>query len=200
MVLIQGKGQPEKVRAHIERFEKHIEHYLARLDQADAADFYREDEVTVAQKISWMKQRISELRIIEDQVNRHPEKQVSTTDPDSRLLKTEGMTRQVCYNVQSAVDTKHHLIVAHEVTNTNDRGQLPWLAQSALANNEITVIANKGYYSRQDIKEAQDTGVSALVPKGDTSGAEKNGIFNKSLFCYEQERDLYICPAGQELQ
>lgn len=199
----QNNYTPQKVRAHIERFEKHIEQYLAQLDQADAADFHREDEVTVAQKISWMKQRISELRIIEDQVNRHPEKQVSTTDPDSRLLKTKGMTRQVCYNVQSAVDTKYHLIVAHEVTNTNDRGQLTHvarLAQSALANDEITVIADKGYYSRQDIKEAQDTGVTALVPKGDTSGSEKNGFFNKSLFRYEQERDLYTCPSGQELQ
>jgi hypothetical protein len=83
-------------------------------------------------------------------VNDDPDKQVSTTDPDSRLMKTQGMTRMVCYNVQTAVDAKNHLIVAHEVTNTIDRGQLCGVgqqAQIALGNNAITVIADKGYFS-----------------------------------------------------
>ena len=83
-------------------------------------------------------------------MNEHPEKQLSTTDPDARLLKTQGMTRMVCYNVQSAVETKHHLIVAHEVTNTPDRGHLcstAVKAQVALGRSDITVLADKGYYS-----------------------------------------------------
>lgn len=199
----QNNYTPQKVRTHIERFEKHIERYLTQLDQADATDTREEDETTIAQKISWMKQRVTELKAMEEEVNRHPDKQVSTTDPDARLLKTSGMTRAVCYNVQSAVDAKHHLIIAHEVTNINDRGQFTSMArqaQDALGQDEITVIADKGYYSRQDIKEAQDGGVSALVPKGDTSGSEKNGFFNRSLFTYQRESDRYICPAGNELQ
>ena len=68
-------------------------------------------------------------------MNNHPEKQLFTTDPDARLLKTQGMTRVVCYNAQSAVDTKHHLIVAHEVTNKQDRGQLCCMGKQAQANN-----------------------------------------------------------------
>lgn len=194
---------PQKLKFHIDRFEKHIDAYLAKLDQADKADRDGEDKATITQKITWMKQRLTELKAMEETVKNHPDKQVSTTDPDSRLLKTQGMTRAVCYNVQSAVDTKHHLIIAHEVTNTNDRGQftsVAKLAQSALSRKDITVIADKGYYSREDIKSAQDTGVTALVPKGDTSGSEKNGFFNKSMFKYEHGRDLYICPAGYELQ
>lgn len=194
---------PQKLKFHIDRFEKHIGTYLAKLDEADEADQDGEDKVTIAQKITWMKQRLSELKAMEEAVKNHPDKQISTTDPDSRLLKTQGIRRMVCYNVQSAVDTKHHLIIAHEVTNTNDRGQftrVAKLAQSALAKKDITVIADKGYYSRQDIKAAQDTGVTALVPKGDTSGSEKKGIFNRSLFKYKHDRDLYICPAGHELQ
>ncbi len=112
------------------------------------------------------------------------------------------MTRSVCYNVQSAVDTKHHLIVAHEVTNKQDRGQLCEMgeqAQAALGQETITVIADKGYYSGLDIKDTQDAGMTALVPKGDTSGAEKKGIFNRSLFKYDADKDAYICPANEEL-
>lgn len=176
---------------------------LAQLNQTDESDSSHEDEATTTQKILWMKQRLDELKTMEEEVNRHPDKQISTTDPDSRLLKTKGMTRAVCYNVQSAVDTKHHLIVAHEVTNTNDRGQFANMsrqAQDALSQRDITAIADKGYYGRQDIKDAQDGGVTALVPKSDTSGSEKHGFFNRSLFKYRSEGDLYICPAGNELQ
>lgn len=194
---------PQKVKTHIARVEKHIESYLARLDQADEADDQGDDGEAIAQKIAWMKQRLTELRAMEEAVNEHPDKQVSTTDPDARLMKTKGMSRAVCYNVQTAVDPKHHLIIAHEVTNENDRGQFARMsrrAQKALGRDDITVIADKGYYSRQDIKAAQDCGVTALVPKGDTSGAEKHGFYNRSLFKYQQDRDHYICPAGSELQ
>lgn len=64
----------------------------------------------------------------------------------------------------------------------------------------ITVLADKGYYSRGDIKATQDLGAVALVPKGDTSGADRKGLFNRSLFKYDQEKDIYICPMGSELQ
>ena len=139
---------------------------------------------------------------MEEKVNKHPEKQVSTTDPDSRLMKTKGMSRLVCYNVQSAVDSKHHLIVAHEVTKKTDRGQICWMGkktQAALKEKDITVIADKGYYSGVDIKDCQDNGMAVIVPKGDTSGSEKKGIFNRSLFKYDAKKDVYTCPANREL-
>ena len=113
------------------------------------------------------------------------------------------MTRAVCYNIQSAVDSKHHLIVAHEVTNKTDMGQLCRMgeqAQTALKEKAITVVADKGYYSGVDIKDSQDAGMAVLVPKGDTSGSEKSGIFNRSLFKYDADKDTYICPANNELK
>ena len=128
---------------HIMRVEKHIEDYMKKLDESDKAEEKTNDETSIKEKIAGLKKKLSELKDLEAQVNSHPEKQLSTVDPDSRLMKTRGMTRSVCYNVQTAVDTKHHLIVAHEVTNKPDRGQLcetGTQAQAALAQKTITVI------------------------------------------------------------
>lgn len=120
---------PQKIKFHIDRVEKYVACYLARLDEADATDKIGGESVeTIQQKITWMKQRLTELQTMKEVVDSHPDKHVSTTAPDARLLKTQGMTRMVCYNVQSVVYTKHHLIVAHEVMNTPDRGQLNTLA------------------------------------------------------------------------
>ena len=193
---------PKKLQFHIARVEKHIENYLQQVDAADKEDNKTTDDKPIAEKIAELKQTLTELKALEIQVNDDPDKQVSTTDPDSRLMKTQGMTRMVCYNVQTAVDAKHHLIVAHEVTNTNDRGQLCQVgqqAQVALGNKAITVIADKGYFSGPDIKATQDAGMTAIVPKGDTSGSEKKGIYNLTLFKYNPKNDVTICPAEKEL-
>ncbi|MCP4010569.1 MAG: IS1182 family transposase [Proteobacteria bacterium] len=193
---------PKKLQFHIDRVERHIDDYLKQLDDADKEAGEPVDETPVQEKIAWLKKRLSELKALEVEVNKHPDKQLSTTDPDSRLLKTQGMTRAVCYNVQSAVDPKNHLIVAHKVTNKQDRGQLCSMgqeAQSALGQEAVTVLADKGYYSGLDIKATQDAGMTPLVPKGDTSGSEKKGIFNRSRFKYDAEKDVYICPAKKEL-
>jgi len=193
---------PSKLKFHKDRFEKHLAQYLKQLDEADKNERQSAENVVINDKIIWLKKRLVELKAMEERVNDHPEKQVSTTDPDSRLMKTKGMSRLVCYNVQSAVDSKHHLIVAHEVMNKPDRGQLCRMgkqAQAALKEKKITVIADKGYYSGVDIKNCQDRGMSVLVPKGDTSASEKKGIFNRSMFKYDAQKDVYICPANKEM-
>lgn len=194
---------PQKAKGHIERVEQSIALYLNKLDEADKT---AEPEIITdltATKLAWLQQRLEELKQMQQAVEQHPDKQLSLTDPDSRLMKINNVNRQVSYNVQTAVDAKNHLIVAHEVTNTPDRGQLTAvtkLAQDAVGKVDITVLADKGYYSRSDIKAAQDLGAVALVPKGDTSGADRKGLFNRSLFKYDQEKDIYICPTGNELQ
>jgi len=194
---------PSKLKFHIDRFEKHINDYLEQLDAADKDENQHVDEKHINEKITWLKKRLTELNAMKERVNNDPEKQISTTDPDSRLMKTQGMTRVVCYNVQSAVDSKHHLIVAHEVMNKPDRGQLYRMgkqAQTALQKKAITVVADKGYYSGADIKDCQDKEMTVLVPKGDTSGSEKKGIFNRSMFKYDENKDVYICPANKEMK
>jgi transposase/prophage antirepressor-like protein len=192
---------PSKVQFHIDRVEKSIEKYLSQLDTKDSDE--KDTDTTVsASKLAWLEARLVELKTLEKEVNEHPDKQVSQTDPDARLMHTHHMERRVCYNVQSAVDTKHHLIVEHDVTMAVDRGQLTLVAaqvQKTLGMKNITIIADKGYFSRNDIKDTQDLGMTANVPQSDTSGAAKKGVFNKSLFKYDKNKDIYICPAGEEL-
>lgn len=193
---------PQKAKDHIARIESSISEYLSKLDSADANDKSDKDTALMKDKLAWLQNRLSELQEIETKVNAHPDKQLSSTDPDARLMKTDNMNRQVCYNVQTAVDTKHHLIVSHDITMSTDRGQLTPVTmqtQEALNRKDITVIADKGYFSRNDIKATQDLGATALVPQTDTSGSKKKGIFNKSLFKYDKDKDIYICPAGEVL-
>lgn len=192
---------PKKLKFHIERVEKHIQNYLNKLDDADNNEF-SESKETINQKIDALKSTLEEFKALKKKVEETPDKQISETDPDSRLMKVTGMIRQVSYNVQSAVDTKHHLIIAHKVTNVPDRGKLlemGRLTQDTLQNKDLTVIADKGYYSGLDIKATQDEGMSVLVPKADTSGSEKKGIFNRAMFKYDRAKDVYVCPANKEL-
>jgi len=193
---------PRKLETEMARVEKHINQYLTQLDMCDENEKEKETDTSpIKEKIACLKTRLTELRELKDKVEAHPDKQISTTDPDSRLMKA-GMGVKVCYNIQSAVDCKYHLIVAHDVTNTTDRNQLCRMgkqAQVALKNKDITVLADKGYFSGQDIMDAQDACMIPLVARFDTSGNGKKGYFNRSLFQYDTKKDLYICPAKQEL-
>jgi len=190
-----------KLKTEMARVEKHIDRYLNQLDKVDLNE-QETDTTPIADKLVWLKARLIELKELKDKVEAHPDKQISITDPDSRLMKTTAMETKVCYNLQSAVDCKHHLIAAHDLTNTIDRNQLCRMgkqAQVALKNDALTIIADKGYFSSQDIVDAQDAGMTPLVPRIDTSGSAKKGIFNYSSFKYNPEKNLYICPAEQEL-
>lgn len=100
------------------------------------------------EKVAWMKKRLAELADIERKENEHPDKQLSLTDPDSRNMKTSKMIRQVCYNVQSAVETQHHLIISHKVTQSTDRGKLHLVVnevQKVLETTNITFVVEMGY-------------------------------------------------------
>ena len=141
---------PSKAQFHIDRVEKSIQKYLVQMDTKDETEKETDTNVS-ASKLAWLEQRLIELKALEVEVNAHPDKQISQTDPDARLMKTHHMQRQICYNVQSAVDTKHHLIVAHDIVMTTDRSQLTLVAeqvQETLDKKDITIIADKGYFSQ----------------------------------------------------
>ncbi|MGB6287820.1 MAG: transposase, partial [Xanthobacteraceae bacterium] len=110
----------------------------------------------------------------------------------------------VGYNVQVAVDTKHHLIVTHEVTNDgSDRAQLANIASQAkqvLGVNELQAVADRGYYNCEEILACHKAGITVTLPKPITSGIEAKGRFGKQDFVYLSDEDVYRCPAGEKLK
>ena len=106
--------------------------------------------------------------------------------------------------MQTAVDARHHLIVAHEVTNVgHDRGQLFNMAQQAkavIATDELDAVADRGYFKGEQILACEDAGITTWLPKPQTSGSLSKGTFSKRDFIYKPEDDEYECPAGERLQ
>jgi hypothetical protein len=117
-------------------------------------------------------------------------------------MKTRG-TGIVGYNVQTVVDAKNHLIVAHEVTNIGiDRDQLTTMgkeAHAAMGAEELTVIADRGYFKGEEIVACHEAGIIAIVPKTTTPSAKANGRFDRADFIYAPEKNEYRCPADQAL-
>lgn len=193
-----------KLQRRMEEIESSINRYLVALDTADrqepAVAHARSERLQ--DKIAALKAQMTGLKDIEVQLNETPDKQISLTDPDARSMKTRG-TGIVGYNVQTAVDAKHHLIVAHEVTNVGiDRDQLSSmakLARTAMGVEEITVIADRGYFKGEEILACHEAGISAIVPKTTTSNAKADGRFDRADFIYNVQTNEYRCPAGQAL-
>src|ERR1700759_2642969 len=133
-----------------------------------------------------------------------PDQQLSLTEPDARSMATSGRgTGMVGYNVQIAVDTEHHLIVAHEVINEgHDRSQLAAMGKRALeaaGQEEITALADRGYYKGEEVLALEGTGVLPCVPKTQTSNNPNRGLFSGDHFIYDAKTDSYTCPAGASL-
>ena len=193
-----------KLQRRMEEIESSISRYLTALDTADR------QEPAVAQakverlhsKIAALKVKMQELQAIKTQLQTAPDKQISLTDPDARSMMTRG-TGMVGYNVQAAVDTKHHLIVTHEVTNDGvDRDQLSNVAmqaREAMGVEALSVVADRGYFKSEEILACHEAGITAFVPKTLTSGATAAGRFGKGDFIYDAARNEYRCPAGQSL-
>ena len=195
----------KSVKRRLKKTQANIDRYLAKLDAVDKEE-PEIREVTAAelkQKIASMEAKMEELQGYEAEVEAHPDKQVSLTDPDSRSMKKAGGGSIVGYNVQTAVDSKHHLIAAHEVTNApSDRSQLSSMAdqaKTALEAKNLMVVADPGYYKGEEIVDCYDADITALVPKTDTSPSKAKGRYSKADFRYDAEQNEYICPAGQRL-
>src|SRR3954447_3442713 len=195
-----------KVAKRIEQVEASIARSLAALDRADRQDNDVAEAKTarLKEKIKGLRRSMQSLKEMQQQVEAAPDQQISLTDPDARSMATSGKgTGIVGYNVQMAVEAEHHLIVAHEVTNVgNDRTQLLAMgrqAQDVMACEEVTALADRGYFNGDEVLACEGTGVLPCVPKTLTSGNTKRGLFTGQDFVYDAEHDHYTCPAGQHL-
>ena len=204
----------KSIKRRMKNLQGHIDRYMAVLDEADKREpeYHKDTAEVLEAKIASMKARMVELRGIEAAVEAHPDKQIFQTDPDSRSMAKAGGGTTVGYNVQTAVDSENHLIVAHEVTNaTTDRSQLSSMvaqAKEAVSDEateasetqgELTVVADAGYYKGAEILECKKNSIQALVPKVDTLGKRGKGQFTRAEFIYDEKKNEYRCPAGARL-
>jgi transposase len=193
-----------KLKARMQQLEESIARYLTELDRADREPaLVTEARVEhIKEKVATVKKQMRELKQIGKQLAQAPDGQISLTDPDARSMATSGRgTGIVGYNVQTAVDTKHHMIVAHEVTNSgHDRDQLSPMAQQArdaIGKDALTVFADRGYFKGEQILDCEQAGIKTLVPKPQTSNNKAAGLFDKADFRYIPSKDEYRCPSGQ---
>ena len=195
---------PGKIEARQRQIEQSIQRYLDALETADRTQPAEVEAKTerLKDKIKTLREQMRQLDRTKEELQHEPDGQRSTTDPDARSMNSQAKgTGLVGYNVQAAVDAKHHLIVAHEVTNVgNDRAQLHKMAvaaREAMGTSKLQALADRGYFNGTELKACEDAGITTYVPKPMTSGARAEGRFDKSDFVYIAKRDQYRCPAGQ---
>ena len=195
---------PAKLKRRQEQVEASIDRYLAQLDSADrqAPDVAEAKTARLREKILALKAEQAQLKVIEAQVETASDKQISLTDPDARSMKTRG-NGIVGYNVQTAVDTTHHLIVSHEVINSgSDRGQLSTMARQArlaMDADELVALADRGYYKSEEILACDNADIVVILPKPKTSNNPAKGFFSREDFRFLPEDDEYVCPARKRL-
>jgi transposase len=206
----KGRNYSEaKLKALLAEIENKVSAYLKELDQSDAqeetssADSEQRLSVEeLKEKIAQLKERKEELQSLAQDLEKSGATQVSLTDPDSRAMSM-GRGSTVGYNVQTAVDAKHSLIVDTQVTNTtSDLGALGIMAikaQEALGAKNLSVVADKGYYNEKEVLACDSIGVTAYVAKPLTSANTALGLYGKEKFKYDARKNCYICPAGQKL-
>ena len=196
-----------KMARRTAQIEESVARYLHQLDSADRqgpSEALETKTTRLKEKIAKLKEEMQRLHALEIRMLATPDQQISLTDPDARSMATSGRGSGVVgYNVQTAVDTKHHLIITHEVTNVGtDRSQLASVAKEAKATLEtqsLDVVADRGYFSSEEILACAEAGITVTLPKPMTSNSKAEGRFGKQDFRYLAEQDVYICPAGERL-
>ena len=196
-----------KVQRRRAQLEESVARYLSQLDTPDRqepTEALATKVTRLKEKLTKLKEEMSKLAVYEKQMLASPDQQISLTDPDSRSMATSGRGSGVVgYNVQVAVDTEHHLIVAHQVTNSgSDRAQLANMAKHAkavLKAETLDAVADRGYFNSPEILACHEAGITVTLPKPLTSGAKSEGRFGKQDFAFLPEEDAYRCPAGEKL-
>ncbi len=191
-----------KMKRRLAEVEASIDRYLDQLARADRSESAEDNSQRLEDQVGALREEMARLKKLEVRMLKTPDRQLSMTDPDARSMHSRG-SGMVGYNVQSAVDSRHHLIVAHEVTNSgSDRSQLTRMAkqaQAVLGHDTLDVVADRGYYSGREIRACEQAGIDAYLPKPNTSGNKAKGQFDRSEFQYKAEDDEYACPAGERL-
>jgi len=197
-----------KMKRRMAQIEESVARYLHQLESADRQERSKARAMKIdrlSEKIAKLQEEMQRLEALDKQRLAQPDNQISLTDTDARSMATSGRGSGVVgYNVQAAVDTTHHLIVAHEVTTSgSDRSQLAPMSKmtkAVLGVGKLDVVADRGYFTSEQILECVEADVTVTLPKPQTSNNKLRGRFVKSDFHYVASKDVYICPAGETLK
>ena len=197
-----------KMQRRMAQIEESVARYLQQLDSADRQEpslALESKAARLTEKIAKLRQEMQRLEALNSEMLDMPDRQVSLTDPDARSMATSGRGSGVVgYNVQASVDTTHHLIVTHDVTNSgSDRSQLARMGKktkATLETDKLDVVADRGYFNSEEILACVEADITVTLPKPMTSGSRSKGRFVKQDFRYVAEEDVYICPTGERLK
>jgi len=199
----QRNFSQKKLEERLKKIDEKVERYLDEMDRGDEEG--KDTEISAAelkQKIEKLKERKGRYEELLKELGASGQSQVSLTDPESRAMALTPRG-EVSYNVQTAVDQKHHLIVEQDVTNEGlDNHQLFTMAQKTkqmLGQDELQVVADMGYYNHEELKRCEEAGITTYVSKPLVSKNTARGLFGKEKFVYEADGDCYRCPAKERL-
>lgn len=189
----------------IKQVDENIEEYFRNLEKQDSTEQSIEqtgtEELNAA--ISKLKKHRESLSQLQKLLKASGETQIAITDPDCKKMRTGHQGIDMCYNVQIAVDSKHKLIVAHDVTNdANDLNQLVPMAEQSKEILEVETLdltADKGYFNEEQIAECEGNNIKCYIPTPDYSQNKSKGLFTYKDFNYDQKSDLYDCPGKEKL-
>jgi len=188
----------KKIDRHISYIETKLAEYNKALEISDG-----EAKEKIETKIAKQNKHKKQYKSIEKELIETGEKQVSSSDPDSRQLVIRGVITEVCYNVQSTVDEKHKLPIDYQVTNNNDKKAMTSMVENAIeivGNNTFNAVFDKGYYTAEEIYKTQKLGVTTHVCVPNPAATAPDKAYNVSEFKYDKDTDVYICPAGETLK
>ena len=196
------------VALRLKQTEEKIAEYLKEMDENDTADSDEDENIKVdglKEKIGKLEEEKQRYKQVQNQMKATGQKEVSLTDPDSRLMRVDSQRLEVSYNIQTSVDAKRHLIVDYDViNNSTDHHQLTGDAEAAkqtLGVDRLDVVSDKGFYVEKDVFDCENNGVTLFMPIPSVLSPYKSvGVptpeFYSDQFVYDAARDVYVCPAG----
>ena len=191
-----------KIDKHTAYIDRKLEEYNAMLSCEDGDHSNPEQKKELTEKIAKQHERRKKYESLQEQLQTTGQKQISTSDPDSRLLMLRNNITEVAYNVQTTVDAKHCLCIDYKVTNQNDAhamGDMLRMAKAILKNNEFTALYDKGYHTGSQLAYADSLGIETIVSIPATASHAPDWNYDIQHFIYNQQEDYYICPEGQTL-
>ena len=214
---VKVKANNSKKRNHnkktvektIKKTEERINEYITALDEADKNEGFNEERALTSDQIKEILEKLKakkeKFEDLQKQLEESGETQISETDPDARCMKQgSGKGMDISYNTQVVTEAESKMIVDFETTNKgSDKGQLTKMgtrAKEFLETETLVMTADTGYHDGKDMLEAEENGITCLVPKGKPGNQPDEKGYSKDKFTYDEEKDIYICPQGQILK